>query len=193
MQRTMIWKWLVPTTVALTLALAGSASASDGASAVKGKSGGDAAGLIAVGAAPIPFSLRTPDGDVVELEDYLGEKAMMLTFWSFFCGPCREEIPLLDELTKKYAEDGFEMLAINLDGPKLDKAVRKYMGSNGFTFQVLWEEIEGVNYKTADAYGVVGTPTLVLVGKDGTVNWTHVGREEVPVLDAQIRKAVGLD
>ena len=162
----------------------GSASASEGA---------DAANLIKVGAAPIPFSLQTPDGDVVEMEDYLGEKAMLLTFWSFFCGPCREEIPLLDELTKKYADDGFEMLAINLDGPKLDKAVRKYMESNGYTFQVLWEEIEGVSYKTADAYGVVGTPSLVLIGKNGKIAWTHVGREEVPVMDAQIRKAVGLD
>ena len=188
MQRTMIRKWLVPMTAVLALALAGSAPAS-----AKSAEGGDEAGLIAVGAAPIPFALQTPDGDVVEMEEYLGEKAMMLAFWSFFCGPCREELPLLDELTKKYAENGFELLAINLDGPKLDKPVRKYMDSNGYTFQVLWEEIEGINYKTADAYGVVGTPSLVLIGKDGTVNWTHVGREELAVLDAKIRKAVGLD
>ncbi len=187
MQRTMIRKWLVPMTAALALALTASASAS-----AKSSEGDDAAGLIQVGATPIPFALQTPDGDVVEMQDYLGQKAMMLAFWSFFCGPCREELPLLDELTKKYSADGFELLAINLDGPKLDKAVRKYMESNGYTFQVLWEEIEGVNYKTADAYGVVGTPSLVLIGKDGTVNWTHVGREEVPVLDAKIRKAVGL-
>ena len=188
MQRTMIRKWTVPVVSALVVCLAVAGAIPAAASSA----GDDAANLIKVGAAPIPFSLQTPDGEVVEMEDYLGEKAMLLTFWSFFCGPCREEIPLLDELTKKYADDGFEMLAINLDGPKLDKAVRKYMGSNGYSFQVLWEEIEGVSYKTADAYGVVGTPSLVLIGKDGTVNWTHVGREEVPVLDAKIRKAVGL-
>ena len=187
MQRMTIRRLVVLTTAITALTFAGSAPA------IGAETNADATGLIKVGAAPIPFSLQTPDGEMVELEDYLGEKAMLLTFWSFFCGPCREEIPLLDELTKKYTDDGFEMLAINLDGPKLDKAVRKYMGSNGYTFQVLWEEIEGINYKTADAYGVVGTPSLVLIDKGGTISWTHVGREEVPVMEAAIRKAVGLD
>jgi len=190
MLRTMGHRWGLPLLAALTLAA--TTWASDGATAVKGKAGTDEEGLIAVGAEPISFALENPDGEVVALEDYLGQKAMLLAFWSFFCGPCREEIPVLDELTKKYADAGFEMLAINLDGPKMDKNVRKYMEMNGYTFQVLWEDIEGVSYKTADAYGVAGTPTLVLIGKDGKVNWAHVGREEVPVLDAQIRKAVGL-
>ena len=47
--------------------------------------------------------------------------------------------------------------------------------------------------EAADAYGVVGTPSLVLIGKDGTINWTHVGREDVPVMESEIRKAIGLD
>ncbi len=160
------------------------------ATALKGKEASPA-GLIQVGADPIPFALRDLDGQVIELGDYVGKRAVLLTFWSFFCGPCREEMPLLDQLFKKYEGKGLVMLGINLDGPKLEKAVRRYMESNGFTFRVLWEQIEGIRYKTADAYGVAGTPTLVLIGRDGKVAWTHVGREEPQKIEEAIRKALG--
>ncbi|NOY44555.1 MAG: TlpA family protein disulfide reductase [Deltaproteobacteria bacterium] len=175
---------LAATVVPLTPAAAAEATA------LKGKRV-DSNGLLAVGSEALPFTLKDLDGNTVSLEQFRGRKAVLLTFWSFFCGPCREEIPLLDQILKKYQDQGFEMLAINLDGPKLAKAVRRYMDSNGFSFRVLWEEIEGVSYKTADAYGVAGTPSLVLVDKEGKVLWTHVGREEPEKIEAVIRKALG--
>ncbi len=176
---------------ALLVFLGQSAIAAE-SSALKGKTGPSSNGMIEIGSDPIPFTLQDLDGQAVSLEDYRGREAVLLAFWSFFCGPCREEIPLLDTLEKKYSDKGFEMLAVNLDGPKLEKAVRKYVSSNEFTFRVVWEEIEGVSYRTADAYGVAGTPSLVLIGKDGKVSWTHVGREEGPKMEAEIRKALGL-
>jgi thiol-disulfide isomerase/thioredoxin len=163
--------------------------AADQATTLKGKTE-PAGSLIAEGAPAIPFDLQDLDGKSVTLESFAGKKAVLLCFWSFFCGPCREEIPLLDEITKKYVKDGVEMLAVNLDGPKMDKAVRKYMSSNGFGFRVVWEKIEGVRYVTADAYGVAGTPTLVLVTKNGKVSWAHVGRAEAPKIEAEVKKAL---
>lgn len=158
--------------------------------ALKGKAAGAGNGLIALGADPIPFSLQDVEGNTVSLADYKGKKAVLVAFWSFFCGPCREEIPLLDEIVKKYAAQGVEMLAINLDGPKLEKAVQKYLAGGNFGFRVLWEEMEGVQYKTADAYGVAGTPSTILIGKNGKVTWTHVGREEGPAIEKEIQKAL---
>ena len=169
-------------------ALAPWALAATDSTALKGKD--DAAGLIKEGSVALPFSLADIDNKAVSLESFAGKKVVLLAFWSFFCGPCREEIPLLDEVTKKYSKDGVEMLAINLDGPKMDKAVRKYMSSNGFAFRVLWEKIEGPKYMTADSYGVAGTPTVVLVGKDGKVSWAHVGRAESSKIEAEIKKAL---
>ncbi|GAB4262986.1 MAG: hypothetical protein Kow0092_13590 [Deferrisomatales bacterium] len=183
-------KWLAAATVGGLVCL--SCAYAGDATALKGRAGGPATQLIQVGAEPVAFTLKDLEKLDVSLEDYRGDKAVLLTFWSFFCGPCREEIPLLDTLGKKYAAEGFEILAINLDGPRLEKAVRKYMASNGFTFRVLWEELEGVSYVTADAYGVVGTPTLVLIGKDGKVSWTHVGRETPERIEAEVRKALSL-
>ena len=179
--------------MAVGLALAGLLAPGTGrageTTALKGRTGA-ANGLIEVGSKPIPFTLYDLDGKPVRLEDHVGKRAVLLAFWSFFCGPCREEIPLLDRIVKKYRDKGLEMLAINLDGPKLEKAVRRYVESNGFGFRVLWEEIDGATFKTADAYGVVGTPSVVLIGKDGTVVWTHVGREDPARIEEILRKAV---
>ena len=172
-------------------ALAARAGAASESSALKGKASPPPSEMIAVGADPIPFDLKDLDDSTVRLEDYLGKKAVLIAFWSFFCGPCREEVPLLDELTKKYSAQGLEMLAVNLDGPKLKKAVQKYVTDGNFGFRVLWEEMDGANYKTADAYGVAGTPSVVLIDKNGKVSWTHVGREEGPTIEKEIQKAVG--
>ena len=180
----------VVTTALLTCSgAATSIAASAESTALKGHSGADN-GLIAIGSDPIPFQLQDLDGDTVSLSDFKGKKAVLLAFWSFFCGPCREEIPLLDEITKKHAPQDLEMLAINLDGPKLEKAVQKYVSAGNFSFRVVWEEIEGVQYKTADAYGVAGTPSVVLIDKRGKVSWTHVGREEGPTIEKEIQKAL---
>ncbi len=176
--------------VLVAIATAAPSLASSDATALKGKPAGTN-GLITPGSEPPRFTLQDLDGKPVALEDYLGKKTVMLVFWSFFCGPCREEIPLLDrEILARYKDRGLEMFAINLDGPKMGKAVRRYMDSNGFGFRVLWEEIDGITYKTADAYGVVGTPSLVLIDRAGTVSWTHVGREKVPTLMEVVEKAL---
>ena len=167
------------------------ARAADQATALKGKTEAPDA-LLGPGAAAIPFSLLDLDGKPVTLEGHAG-KAVLLCFWSFFCGPCREEIPLLDDVFKKYGKDGFEMLAVNLDGPKMEKAVRNYMGKSGFTFRVVWEKIEGVKYVTADSYGVAGTPTLVMIDRKGKVSWSHVGRAEAPMIEAEVKKALAAE
>ena len=175
----------------MSLALPVRSVAADNATTLKGKAAAPDA-LIAVGSPPVGFSLQSLESQTVKLEDYLGKEAVLLVFWSFFCGPCREEIPEIDKLGKQHTGQGLEVLAINVDGPKLEKPARQHMTVNNFTFRVLWEEFDGPKLKTADAYGVGGTPTLVLVGKNGKVSWTHVGRDSQRDLENQIRKALGL-
>lgn len=134
--------------------------------------------LAAKGDTPITFTLENLEGEKVALESMLGKKSVVLIFWSLFCGPCQEELPLVDKLGKKYKEQGLEVLSINLDGKKRAKAVKKYMKKKGYTFQVLWEQVEGISYVTADAYGIQGTPTMVVIGKGGKVSFVHVGQEK---------------
>ncbi|TLN05265.1 redoxin domain-containing protein, partial [bacterium] len=69
--------------LATALALAGSS-----AFAVTAAEG--AANLIKVGSDPILFNLKDIKGNDMVLQDQLGKKAILLVFWSLFCGPCQE-------------------------------------------------------------------------------------------------------
>jgi thiol-disulfide isomerase/thioredoxin len=88
-----------------------------------------------VGSDSLPFTLPDLDGKDVSLSQHLGQRAVLLVFWSLFCGPCREELPLLDQIAKKFEGQGLEVLAINLDGPRMDSAVRRYATSGGFALR----------------------------------------------------------
>ncbi|MES1196776.1 MAG: TlpA disulfide reductase family protein, partial [Steroidobacter sp.] len=52
------------------------------------------------------FSLPTKAGTALKLSQYRG-KVVMLNFWASWCVPCRKEMPLMDQIYKKYAPAGF--------------------------------------------------------------------------------------
>src|SRR3990170_3728975 len=95
----MIRKRFLAAAVALfmSLGLPVRSAAADNSTTPKG-TGAAPAALMAVGSPPVGFSLQSIESQTVKLEDYLGREAVLLVFWSFFCGPCREEIPQIDKL-----------------------------------------------------------------------------------------------
>ncbi|TAL18107.1 TlpA family protein disulfide reductase [bacterium] len=149
-----------------------------------------AANLIKKDSDPVLFTLDSLKGNSVSLQDLLGKKAVMLVFWSIFCGPCQEELPLVDKIGKKYKEQGLDVYTINLDGPKRKKNVDALMNMKGFGFEVLWEKVEGAAYLTADAYGVGGTPSLIIIGKNGKVSFAHVGNTTEEALEKEVEAAL---
>ena len=56
-----------------------------------------------------PFALPSRNGDVVALDKLKGQ-VVMLNFWASWCGPCRQEMPLLDQMHKRYSSLGFTLL-----------------------------------------------------------------------------------
>ena len=64
---------------------------------------------------PAPdFALRSATGDVLRLSEYRGD-VVMINFWATWCGPCRQEMPLLDELYSRYQRVGFRLFGVNID------------------------------------------------------------------------------
>src|SRR3974390_1545268 len=66
---------------------------------------------------PAPdFQLATLSGELATLAQYRGKK-VVISFWASWCGPCREELPELQEFYEKYHGQGqpFEVLAISID------------------------------------------------------------------------------
>jgi peroxiredoxin len=60
------------------------------------------------------FALKSSTGENLRLSEYRGD-VVMINFWATWCGPCRQEMPLLDELYNRYQRVGFNLLGVNID------------------------------------------------------------------------------
>ena len=119
------------------------------------------------GAAP-DFTLKSRNGGNVRLAELRGE-VVLVNFWASWCGPCREEMPKLEELHNTYKDLGFTMLGINLDQtPALSKKLLKDIT---VTFPVLYDPENNVS----EAYGVESMPSTFLVDKNGNWRFLHKG------------------
>ena len=63
---------------------------------------------------PAPnFTLKSLSGKNLKLSEMTGN-VVLINFWASWCGPCREEMPLLNALHKKYEPLGFTVLGVNV-------------------------------------------------------------------------------
>jgi cytochrome c biogenesis protein CcmG, thiol:disulfide interchange protein DsbE len=134
----------------------------------RGGSVGDM-GNIKVGQPAPDFSLLDLSNQPVTLRSFRGRKVVLLDFWATWCGPCRMAMPGLQDLYERFHERGLEILSLN-QGESADE-VRRFMERNKYAFHALLDSREAVG----NAYGVRGIPTLVLVNKQGDVQWIRVG------------------
>ncbi len=120
---------------------------------------------------PAPdFSLPDAAGNTVALSDLRGQ-VVLINFWASWCGPCREEMPLLDQLSNKYGPLGFTLLGINVEEER-DLADR-FLAGTPVDFPVLYDPENGVS----KLYDVIAMPTTVLVDRQGVIRFVHHGYE----------------
>jgi len=122
----------------------------------------------AAGAAAPDFSLRSLDGRNLRLKEQRGQ-VVLINFWATWCGPCREEMPLLDKLHAKYKDLGFTLLGVNVDDDP--QAARSLAGKLGVHFPVLLD----TDKQVSRLYDLNSMPSTVLVDKDGKVRFLHRG------------------
>lgn len=114
------------------------------------------------------FTLKSRSGKNVRLSDLRG-RVVMLNFWASWCGPCRQEMPLLDKLAQRYGPAGFELLGINVDADKkLADAVLKEIPVG---FEILYDP----DSKVSDAYKIDSMPSTIMIDCDGNLNYLHRG------------------
>ncbi len=118
---------------------------------------------------PAPdFALRSSLGENLRLSEHRGQ-VVMLNFWATWCGPCRQEMPLLDEIYGRYQPAGFSLLAINLDNDTAD--AMEMAKSMGVDFPLLFDEDKNVS----KLYDIRAMPVTVLIDRDGQVRHVHQG------------------
>ncbi len=120
------------------------------------------------GEAAPDFTLKSLAGPNLRLSELRGE-VVMLNFWATWCGPCRQEMPLLEKLHQRYAKLGFKLLGVNVDEDP--DAVPNFLKEHPITFPVLLDK----GFKTASLYEVVAMPSTVLIDRSGKVRYIHKG------------------
>jgi peroxiredoxin len=128
-----------------------------------------AAAIAGVAEAPAPdFTLKSNSGANLRLSELRGE-VVMINFWASWCGPCRQEMPILSELHDKYKAMGFTVLGVNVE--ENSSEARKLLKEMPVSFPVLFDNDSSVSKR----YDVVAMPSTVLVDRDGNVRYLHKG------------------
>ena len=118
---------------------------------------------------PAPdFALRSSTGENLRLSEYRGD-VVMINFWATWCGPCRQEMPLLDQLYTRYERVGFNLLGVNIDDDS--SRAMDMISELGVSFPVLFDDRKEVS----KLYDVDAMPVTVIVDREGTVRFVHQG------------------
>lgn len=112
---------------------------------------------------PFIFSGPSIEAQEISMEKLRG-KVVLIDFWASWCGPCMAEVPNIKEIYKKYHEQGFEIIGINLD-ESVD-ALKDTIKKHGMTWP---QHFDGGNPEGgwARKFGVTAIPTMWLVDKKG--------------------------
>lgn len=148
---------------------------------------GAATSTVAVGSQAPDFSLKSADGSTKSLADYKG-KLVLMDFWGTWCPPCREAMPGMQNLHKKYKTKGLAVVGMNVERSKTADPA-KYMKDRGFDYELL------LNAETTTAaYKIRGFPTFLLLDKNGKILWMAVGYDSKheQELDKLISQHIGL-
>jgi thiol-disulfide isomerase/thioredoxin len=120
---------------------------------------------------PAPgFQLSARGGKSVNLSQFKGQ-VVMINFWATWCGPCRQEMPLLEDIYKKYKPMGFTMLAVNVEPDS--KAAEAWLGklAKPVSFPIAFD----TESKVSKLYKVAGMPSTVFVDRKGNIRVMHKG------------------
>ena len=151
--------------------------------ALAGAACGTGPGPAADEIAQLGFTLKDMNGHDVRLADFKG-KPLIVNFWATWCEPCQLETPQLEELSRKYKDQGLTILGIETDSDAAD--VRKFAAEYKVTYTLLLGQ-DRSDVETAFSWtGML--PTSVFVRADGTIAGRLQGLQTETEWEKRIRQ-----
>ncbi|MBA5865795.1 MAG: redoxin domain-containing protein [Nitrospira sp. CR1.3] len=129
-------------------------------------------GIVKPGEAAPNFQLRDIEGRMVALSDLRG-KVVLLNFWATWCGPCRVEMPAMEQLYRTYPRKDFEILAVSTD-PQGVAVTRPFQQENHLSFPILHD----AEYRVGLTYGARSLPMTFMVDRQGVVRQQIFGARD---------------
>jgi cytochrome c biogenesis protein CcmG, thiol:disulfide interchange protein DsbE len=121
-----------------------------------------------VGAAASSFELKSLDGKPVGLTTFRG-KPLMINFFASWCDPCREEMPLINELAAKSGKDGYGVLGIAVEDTRA--AIMQYAQEAKLVFPIALD----LNSTVKRAYRIFGPPATFFIDGQGRIRDLVIG------------------
>ncbi|GBE00191.1 thiol-disulfide oxidoreductase ResA [bacterium BMS3Abin07] len=116
------------------------------------------------------FTLKDLKGNDVSLSSFKN-KVVLLEFWATWCPPCRESIPELVALNRKYIDKDALILAVSVDdGRNVADKLTDFVSEHGITYRVL------ISDGGADRlYNVTGIPMMFLLNRQHVIVKKYTG------------------
>ena len=135
----------------------------------------------------LDFTLQDQYGNTHTLDDYKG-KVIFLNFWATWCGPCRAEMPEIQDLYEKY-KDSEDVVVLGVAAPSMGQEISKqgiaeFLETNGYTYPVLMD----TNWELFQGYGISAFPTTFMITADGNVYGAVRGQLTYDIMEDIIRQ-----
>ena len=127
-------------------------------------------------------SLPDAAGKTQALSQWKG-KAMVLNFWAPWCAPCVEEMPELSALQQEMAGKNLQVIGIGIDSPG---NIAQFAGKVKISYPVYVAGMSGTDLSRQFGNTSGGLPFTVLIGADGQVKKTYLGRLKFAELRADM-------
>ena len=129
-------------------------------------------GMVQVGDEAPNFMLEDLAGNPMTLVQLRG-KVVLLNFWATWCGPCRVEMPAMEQLYRAFPRREFEILAVSTDAQGV-AVTRPFQKAMGFTFPILHDS----DYRVGLTYGARTIPVTFMVDRQGIVRQKIFGARD---------------
>ena len=133
------------------------------------------------------FSLADREGTMRSIRDWHGQ-SLVINYWATWCAPCRREIPLLMQLQRDHAHEGFQVIGVAVD---FRDAVLEYAAEMKIDYPLLIGEQEALDSIGAFGIEAVGFPFTVFTDKAGRIVAAHMGElhaDQAAVIMAAVRR-----
>jgi thiol-disulfide isomerase/thioredoxin len=117
-----------------------------------------------------PFTVKTLDGKQISLDDLQG-KVVLIDFWATWCGPCREALPHVREIAKKFEGQPLIVLSVSVDDDQ--EKWKEFVDKNEMTWPQYFDG--GFTGPVAKSFGVRAIPNTYTIDADGILQDQHIG------------------
>jgi thiol-disulfide isomerase/thioredoxin len=169
-QRRLGSRWVLAAALCACLGALGCATSGSGESTGRGKEGGG--GPVSVGEHVPAFVVhKMKGGGTIDLGTMKG-KVVLLDIWASWCGPCKEEMPLLDDMAARLKDKGIEFVAVSIDEEKA--AAEAFLAAKPQWTLTVAHDPQG---KLPELLQPPKMPTSYLIDGQGIVRYVNAGFE----------------